>query len=66
MFQKELVGHTILEIKQSQASSALSVRGFDNSAVACARPQKPKESKDECNPVFPRKQTSTQFHCKVN
>ncbi|KAK4816696.1 LOW QUALITY PROTEIN: hypothetical protein QYF61_020580 [Mycteria americana] len=42
------------------------LRGFDNCAVACARPQKPTESEDECNPVFPRKQISTQFHSKVD
>lgn len=58
MFEEKLVGHMILEIN-----------GFNHLfflSEDSARPQKPTESEDECNLVFPRKQTSTLFHSKVN
>lgn len=46
MFDEEMVGCVILEIKWFQTSSALSAGALDNCAVVHARPQKPMESKD--------------------
>lgn len=66
VFEEELFEQVILEIKWFRASSTPSAREFDNCAVACARPKKPTESKDECSPKFPGEQIAKGFCSRVN